>query len=550
MLFSRILTLAMIAVTCAVAPLGVRAQSGRFFTPFTDAGSQQQSQGLYGSLEAIYWNFSAPKDTPIGYTDANGNSGPRDVFLGGRSFTQHNSLSTAALGEANASFGVRFEVGNVRDHQGWLFSGYGLPGQNSTTSVTGTTSMVIKDNGHWDDASVWWTGDGTIYTGGGQVSSTTWIWDPSRQLATIGGLDAQRWGAFSGTTWFVNDGTYDGQHGISPAVGLGNLGPGNQNSVGPGGQVYPDGPAYFHGLGPFDMSGRVVDVTDGAVRPGLLWGYVPLAIEEQGYLYPIPGATARPWYAEGNRTITYYGVAPLPIVFSNVTVNSKTDNWSGEAMYTYRLHPTRWCNVEFLGGIRYWQLNDDFSVAASGEYTHRIAGGNGTAAGDFRMSTINATSINSSAYNRIIGPQIGARLQRSNERWAGIAEMRFFAGFNNIELKNSGLFATGITSGTGSQYGEALGLIGKSASFQYRKTRNEFSPGFEFRLNGSWRLTRQLSLQGGFTSVLMGNVIRGAAVNDYSIQSDNRFFGIRSDKHALSSVVTYGFNVGLVLNRF
>lgn len=526
MLCSRFLHLAIVAAACAAAPYGVQAQQARFFTPLNDAGSQQQSQGLYGTLEALYWNIAPGKETQIGYTNPAGGTATREVYLGGRAFTQQNSLTSSILGEGNACFGMRAEIGSVRDHHGWLISGYGLPSQTAEKTITGNTSMVIQDDGFWEDARVSTQG----------FQSVSWIWDPQQTLNDVKGEALQHWGPFSGTTWFNRNEQIGGL--------LNNLGPGWN----PGGALYWDG---------FDLTGnklgwqqtewQIYELTDRQVRPGLLWGYIPLATEQQGF-YTWDGAT----YTAGNRLITYYGVAPMPVIFTEVSVKNRTSNWSTEAMYTYRLHPIRCVGIDFLAGLRYCELDDNFSVDATGEFQHHYPGVANTP-----VSILNATSLESSSYNRIVGPQFGVRVQRNNERWAALAEFRLFAGFNNIEMKNNGFFASAITARNNLYVrdmpivpGEPMGLMGSSNVFKQRRVKNEFSPGFEFRLNSSWRLTRQISLQAGFTTLVVDKVVRGAAINDYRIHSNNEFFGIRDDNEMFSTLITYGLNIGLVVNRF
>ncbi|MGL4943930.1 MAG: BBP7 family outer membrane beta-barrel protein [Thermoguttaceae bacterium] len=522
----KLLQTSVIACCAVLTPLSASAQlsGGRLFTPMTDL-EKPQGQGLYASLEAIYWTVSAPKDHQIGYETANGDSGVREVYQGGQEVFQHNTLDTSYLKDV-FSLGTRIEIGNVRDHHGWLISGYGLPGQSTSMDATGSIDMVINDRvSSWD---VLGSSSGHQGGSGAMYQATMW-WDPRGEYTGAEGTNGK---------WY-------------PVSGYSNLMTGYT--------LYPyTGSASANY--PYDLSAFDEPILFTVPRPvGFLWGWVPIAggsFTHDHVVDPTPDpTTGLPSYASRTHDYNTYAIVPLPITFDNISVNNKTDNWSLEAMYTYRTHPTRWGVFDFLAGVRYWQLNDKFSLAADGSRIMPEPSGTGIRP----LSVLTSTSINSEAFNRIVGPQFGIRYSRTSSRYTFGLEGRCFTGVNLLTMRNNGMLSSvsndpgllAMTNAIGQTYaGMPLGLSGGANTFNYRKTTQHFTPGFELRANAHWQLTRQVGLQVGITSLWVDQLVRGPAVNDYSVAEDGRFFTIRDDKRSKSSVWVYGLTVGLVCNRF
>ncbi len=95
-----------------------------------------------------------------------------------------------------------------------------------------------------------------------------------------------------------------------------------------------------------------------------------------------------------------------------------------------------------------------------------------------------------------------------------------------------------------------VGLTHSTNSFGDRAFYRVFSPGVELRLNANWQLTKAVTIQAGFTSMYMHDVVRGAQVNDYSFHEDGRMFNVRRGSSVNSDVFVYGVSFGLVANRF
>ena len=146
---NSLLTGAFFAIIIIAVSSSVVAGDLRFFKPYspeTFGGGRRGSDGVYGSVSAIYWSFSTPEDGYIGATTANGADETRWVFDHGRVYVQTNSVKINMI-SPTTTLGTRFEVGNRRGHHGWLVSGYGLPGQGHNMNVS-NVSMTIRDEGN------------------------------------------------------------------------------------------------------------------------------------------------------------------------------------------------------------------------------------------------------------------------------------------------------------------------------------------------------------------------------------------------------------------
>lgn len=512
----------LVAWVALATPLIASAQeSGRFWTPLTDLEKPQEARGLYASLEATYWSIASPKKSYIGYMNPDGSGGTREVYTGKKE-TQRNSLDTSYL-QDTFSLGTRIEIGYQQDHHGWFISGYGLPGQSTSHSSEGAVNMVINDQ--VQNTTV--MGNSVGHPSAGDVTQATLWWDPNGEY-----LEAQ--GSGPGARVYRD-------------LGRDGVGAARPNVIYPGSFLTDGLFSGFVGLPyqnyPFVQSYAPVQFTID--RPvGFLWGWVPVKTETISDFH-INGA-GNP--VQVNHQYTALGIAPLPITFDSVTVKNRADNWSFEAMYTYRLHPNRWGGLDFLAGVRYWHLDENFSVTATGERQFQ----------GMPISILDSMSIDSSAANRIVGPQIGLRYSRKVSRYTGVVEGRFFPGVNMLTMRNDGYLASASTNpepllegALGQTYlGVPIGLSGGATTFSYRQTKQVFSPGFELRANAHWQFTRQVGLQIGFSGLWVDSIVRGSDVNDYSISPTGQVFGVRDDNASRTGVFVYGLNVGLVCNRF
>lgn len=420
-------------------------------------GGPRQRDGMYGSLEGIFYTFAPLKNLTVGATDVNGNSQERDVYWENSWTTQTNSIR---MNQSDGITGMstRAEIGYRRGHHGWYFGGFELSGLESRLSMS-NISVVINDT----------------------LNAATKA--PSLPIIS---------------------------------------------SVWTGGGVFD----------PYGPDARIESV-------GYLWGWFP------------------------NEAGTEMKLAPLPITFEQTTTTLRMDFWNIEGMYTYRLHPTVLGGLELGAGCRYVEANDTMYFDGIGELYGTLLspdlGGLGSVLSDCDWTF--------RAENHIVAPQFGARYTRQNGRWSLYCEGKFLAGMNIQNLVSKGNYGSNWSGTiTVDQEGEVvlvpppapivdnyyayapLGVIGAgpasgNRSFYHRETRTMFSPGVEFKMGANWQLTNALGFQVGFNLMWIDNIARGMYINDYSIQPDGTFFGLKQNNY-MDSMLMYGVSFGVTLNRF
>lgn len=278
------------------------------------------------------------------------------------------------------------------------------------------------------------------------------------------------------------------------------------------------------------------------------------------------------WYVTEWSPTFYSGrIAPMPINFESTKVSTKLEHWSVEAVGTYRLHPyMKDAGLEIFGGVRYMEVDDSLRFTGEGlpwkgiEYDAETDAFTGTATG--YGSILGGSDWKFKAENHVVAPLIGARFVRQNKRWTLTAEGKFLAGLNSQNLSSNGHLGNWyerideIDFGTlnpstvenrGIYPWTPVGLSNSNRAFNHKKTRHEFSPGVEAKVNANWQITNAVGIQFGVTAMWMDKVAKGAYINDYTIDQNGTIFGIKSNKSSyLDDVLAYGFQIGFTVNRF
>ncbi|MDR0336182.1 MAG: hypothetical protein LBI18_03730 [Planctomycetaceae bacterium] len=332
-------------------------------------------------------------------------------------------------------------------------------------------------------------------------------------------------------------------------------------------------------------------VTIQEIPPFLGWdsGNPQVPIRNVGYLWAwFPIQWADPWL-EGR-------LVPVPLNFARASVSNSVDIMSLELMYSYRAHPFKWGDMEFFAGARYWDFDDQLTFLGQGyadpyyevdpfeDVNNNNNNNNNNNEDNYGlpgMSNSNSlgawtvladTKITGQVRNRIIGPQIGVKLQRRNARWTFGAEGRFMAGINNQSQTVSGYLGSNFinpelvpqiggsttsnnnnnNSGNGTLQDHGvlpyipIGIHHNTQTFHHHRTKTYFSPGFELQLSAKWQWTDAVGIKVGFNSTIFDNIGRGAEVIEYKIQDNGQLFGLKVSKTA---VITYGVNFGLDIRR-
>jgi hypothetical protein len=290
-----------------------------------------------------------------------------------------------------------------------------------------------------------------------------------------------------------------------------------------------------HPLYPQFSANQYIDGTMATEISGLgyLWGY---------FEYEDPNAD--PDVGTGTAGV----FAPLPVSFERVDVSVRTEHQSADVVYTYRMRPPAWGAVELLAGVKYWDFDDRFGLAAGpADPTVYEEGGEVEA---FGYSALGAMAINARGTNRVFGPQVGMKFYRSNARWTFGAEGRLTAGINVQTARTEGYI-------TAHRHFTPIGMQDSSSLrdrpnnpvyFGHRQNKTYFSPIGELRLSADWQWTNSVSFFGAVDGMFAGNIARGVRVTDYVVGSNGQIFGIRGNDRN-TDVFVYGVEAGIKVKR-
>jgi hypothetical protein len=243
------------------------------------------------------------------------------------------------------------------------------------------------------------------------------------------------------------------------------------------------------------------------------------------------------------------GGAVLPIgkmqtQFSQLDMKNITRLNGVELMRMYRpgrLHKGGYMDI--LYGVRYFQLEDTFSVNGLNTTSTTTTVGTGTALINPLSDSFWGTRIQ----NNLIGPQIGARWARQQGHWVTSFEARFLAAANlqNAHQKtNLGTnTVTNISMQTGTFVPLPLSFTGIGSDTHLFNTT--FAPLGELRLQTTYQLTNNVGFKVGYTGLVMGGISRASNRIDYS---GPNLISIK-DGNFNQIFFSNGVNVGVEVNR-
>lgn len=260
---------------------------------------------------------------------------------------------------------------------------------------------------------------------------------------------------------------------------------------------------------------------------------------------------------------------PLPVTFASALIHNSVDTWGLELSYLLRssqLHSGGY--FEVFGGVRYLEFNDLFSLHADG-YVVPVEISGETVSGivlssrplgedqEFLYVGTLANSIwNQEANNRIVGPQIGGRWFNRYGRWGFSFEGRFFAGYNNQDLYQTGVVGNELTPGTGLINDPSLPghdpqvpmpVALEQTSFEHRVRKHEWSPGVELRADLDWQWTRHVGIGVGWSGLWLDGIARSSNLINYEFGTSS-LMGILAENNR-QNVFIQGVNFRIVVNR-
>lgn len=209
----------------------------------------------------------------------------------------------------------------------------------------------------------------------------------------------------------------------------------------------------------------------------------------------------------------------IAVVFDDMLVNNHTNVNSVELMAIKRkkqLHGGGTAEIFF--GARYLELDDRFTVNARG-------------------GTLADTNWDNHALNRIVGPQLGFRIAKSQQRWTTTIQGRFMAGANFLSVRQTGVVGSHLVNNAPG-VPQALG----GNAFFHRLSDEEFSPTGQLNYEMSYLLSRRVALSVAWTGTVVGGVTRAANTVAYRLPN----LGILNRQE---EVFTHGVTVGVEINR-
>ena len=247
----------------------------------------------------------------------------------------------------------------------------------------------------------------------------------------------------------------------------------------------------------------------------------------------------------------------LPVTFDEIDVVNRVEHWSVELNAVYRTRRKHHGGFfEFFAGCRYPEFDEEFKVDAIGatltgdsidvwEDNNRDGTWEeGTIdVGDdgFPLRTLGNSRWRTRAENNIVGPQVGVRWFRQHGHWRLSTEGRFFAGFNNQNIHQTGVFGSQLDA---SQLIEGRPAVFDTTGFENEADALEFSPGAEFRIDLHYQLTRAISVKVGWTGFYLDGIARASSIINYEVPT----MGLNMGNNR-QDVFIHGLNIGVEANR-
>jgi hypothetical protein len=275
--------------------------------------------------------------------------------------------------------------------------------------------------------------------------------------------------------------------------------------------------------------------------------------------------------AVANTFLIIQGIPPFPVpepAFESISYQPLTlqnsSRFAGvDLLRTWRYEPGHHGGVwEFGIGPRFFQFHDRFDAEGTTNALLPALFGIGlitlpqappnTVSGAIRVSAPPAPNFwDLGIDNNVVGPELGARWSLKRERWTVSTDFRALIGANFQTGRLAGALGQGYTTDTVRLDTGAIlpnthtqtGVLG-SALFTFNSAANTvtFAPMGELRVDASYNVTRNVSLEVGYTGILLSGIGRASDRIIYSVPNMGILDG--ADKqHVYVNGVNFGFNV-------
>ncbi len=260
----------------------------------------------------------------------------------------------------------------------------------------------------------------------------------------------------------------------------------------------------------------------------------------------------RIWGAGGNRHLQGYtapldptdpnslpdptSIRDLGVQYDSVTLRNRIKTWSVEADIIVRTHPMpRGGMFEWLLGARFMEINEQFNAEATG-------------------GLLDATYLSAFGDNRLVGPHLGLRWFTTNDRWTFSTQGSFVGAVNMQSARLMGVVGSGLSTLPPFPRFPAdwttdplLPLAMTPADVNRVAHFQEFSPVVELRVEASYRMTRAVSIHGGWTGMWIDNLARPSGMINYEL-GETTNLGILNRKNR-QDLFMNGLVLGVQINR-
>jgi hypothetical protein len=249
----------------------------------------------------------------------------------------------------------------------------------------------------------------------------------------------------------------------------------------------------------------------------------------QVYLDDQPwGAPPSHLHLEGN--VGAGVIQELGVEYDQVTLVNRVKVWEVDASYLRRIHPMPHGGLfEWSLGARYMEIREDFSAVASG-------------------GVLANTILWSEADNRLVGPHVGLRWFRTNDRWTLSLQGDFTGAVNMQTVRQLGAVGDQLSVAPiprpASNPPQPLAM--QALDFSHAANMQEFSPIVEVRLEAAYQVTQSVSIRGGWTGMWIGNVARPSGMVNYTL-GETQTFGILTSQNR-QSLFLNGLDLGVAIN--
>jgi hypothetical protein len=223
-------------------------------------------------------------------------------------------------------------------------------------------------------------------------------------------------------------------------------------------------------------------------------------------------------------------IRELGVEYTAVTLRNRIKTWGLEASYLLRTHPMPGGGFfEWSLGARYIELREDFSAEAFG-------------------GILADTLLWSEADNRMVGPQIGLRWFRSNDRWTLSVQGDFTAAVNMQSMRMQGIVGSLLSTDTIPRpvTSPPLPLAMQPSDFSHMAHMQEFSPIVEVRVAAEYQITSAVSIHGGWSALWIDHVARPSGMIDYTL-GETTTLGILTNKNR-QNIFMNGLELGVAVN--